>query len=58
MVLVLIFHGLGLGLAGDVFTVALDDIQTWKFHKGKYVSTLAKYFDYKVERKQRRGAPE
>jgi hypothetical protein len=55
IVLVLLFHGVGLGLAGDIFTAALDRIPDWKFHKGKYMHVLSRHFDYKVERK--RGEP-
>ena len=52
IVLVFVFHGLGLGLAGDVFVYALDDHRDWKFHRGKYVRILSKYFDYKFERQE------
>ena len=55
IVLVRIFHSIGLGMAGDVFTVALDDKPKWRFHKGKFVSRLSKCFDYKHERKERRS---
>jgi hypothetical protein len=55
VVLVLLFHGVGLGLAGDIFTAALDRIPDWKFHKSKYMHVLSRHFDYKVERK--RGEP-
>lgn len=48
--LVIVFHGLGLGLAGDVFTVSLDGNPAWKFHRTKFVSRVSKHFDYKVER--------
>ena len=53
IVLVLVFHGLGLGLAGDVFVNALDDNKKWKFHKGRYIKELSAFFDYKAERKSR-----
>lgn len=52
IVLVLLFHGVGLGLAGDIFTAALDSVSDWKFHKGKYTQVLSRHFDYKVERKR------
>lgn len=48
--LVLVFHSIGLGLAGDVFVQCLDDEKKWKFHKGKFVKELSKCFDYKAER--------
>jgi len=44
------FYGLGLGLAGDVFTSALDDMPKWKFHKGRFIKELSACFDYKAER--------
>lgn len=55
LVLVRLFHGLGLGLAGDVFTTVLDDEPKWRFHKGKFVARLSRCFDYKHERRVRRG---
>jgi hypothetical protein len=51
--LVLHFHGLGLGLAGDVLVHSFDDAPKWKFHKGKYMSRLSSYFDYKAERQRK-----
>ena len=50
MLLVLHFHGLGLGLAGDVLVQCFDSNQKWKFHKGKYMQRLFAHFDYKWER--------
>lgn len=50
MVLVLIFSGLGIGLAGDVFVNVLDERTDWRYHKGKYVKLLSSFFNYKVER--------
>lgn len=50
IVLILHFHSLGLGLAGDVFTVVLDGQEKWPFHRTKYVKKLSAYFDYKLER--------
>ena len=29
---------------GDV----LDDLRSWKFHKGKYVSIVSAYFEYRA----------
>jgi hypothetical protein len=52
IVMVLLFHAVGLGLAGDIFTAALDSMDDWKFHKGKYTQILSRRFDYKVERKR------
>jgi hypothetical protein len=54
LVLVRLFHGLGLSMAGDIFTTALDDEPKWRFHKGKFVTRLSKCFDYKHERRIRR----
>jgi hypothetical protein len=55
LVLVRLFQGLGLGMAGDIFTGILDDEPKWRFHKGKFVGRLSKCFDYKHERRVRRG---
>lgn len=55
MALALYFHGYGLSMTGDVFINVLDDRPDWKFHKGKYVRKVSDYFDYKVERKSRKG---
>lgn len=55
LVLVRLFHGLGLSMAGDIFTGILDDEPKWRFHKGKFISRLSKCFDYKHERRIRRG---
>ena len=52
--LTLYFHGYGLSMTGDIFIEALDDIPKWKFHKGKYVSVVSAYFDYKHERNTRK----
>lgn len=54
MALTLYFHGYGLPMTGDVFIQVLDDLQSWKFHKGKYVSVVSAYFDYKDERNMRK----
>lgn len=50
LVLVMHFNALGIGLAGDVFTTALDSWKGWPFHKTKFVKLLSSYFDYKHER--------
>lgn len=55
LVLVRLFHGVGLSLAGDIFTSTLDDEPKWRFHKGRFVTRLSKCFDYKHERRVRRG---
>lgn len=53
LVLVRLFHSIGLSMAGDIFTVALDDQQRWRFHKGKFTARLSRCFDYKHERQER-----
>lgn len=53
IVLVRVFHGIGLSMAGDIFTVMLDDYVAWRYHKGKFVSRMSRCFDYKAERKTR-----
>jgi len=53
--LVRVFHGIGLSMAGDVFTTALDDMPRWRFHKGKFVERMSRCFDYKHERRVRHG---
>jgi hypothetical protein len=56
--LVLFAHGYGLSVTGDVFVSFLDDLPNWKFHKGKYMSVVSAYFDYKHERNMRKyGEP-
>jgi len=50
----LIYHCLGLSLAGDIFTLNFDDNRNWKFHKGKYTRRLSTCFDYKHERQNRK----
>lgn len=50
----LFFHGYGLPMSGDIFINVLDDLADWKFHKGKYVSVVSAYFDYKHERNMRK----
>jgi hypothetical protein len=52
--LTLYFHGYDLSMTGDIFIEALDDLSKWKFHKGKYVSVVSGYFDYKHERNMRK----
>lgn len=55
LALVRIFYGVGLSLAGDIFTTTLDDLPKWRFHKGKFVGRMSRCFDYKHERRVRRG---
>lgn len=52
--LTLYFHGYDLSMTGDVFIEGLDNFPKWKFHKGKYVSVVSAYFDYKHERNMRK----
>ncbi len=52
--LALYFHGYDLSMTGDIFIEILDDLPKWKFHKGKYVSVVSAYFDYKSERNIRK----
>jgi hypothetical protein len=53
VVLVLQFNALGLGLSGDVFVHALDDISNWPYHKTPFVKLLSSALDYKCERNGR-----
>jgi hypothetical protein len=55
LVLVRFFHGVCLGLAGDIFTDILDGKPRWRFHRGKFVGRLSKCLDYKHERSIRRS---
>jgi len=55
MILVLVFHGFGESMSGDLFINFLDDRTNWKFHKGKYISRYSRLFDYKAERKDRKA---
>lgn len=55
LILVRIFYGIGLSLAGDIFTSVLDDELQWRFHKGRFVGRMSRCFDYKHERRVRRG---
>lgn len=50
MILVMILHGFGESMSGDIFIQVLDDNLKWKFHKAKYVKEYSKKFDYKYER--------
>ena len=54
MALTLYFHGYGLPMTGDIIIQVLDDLPPWKFHKGKSVSVVSAYFDYKHERNIRK----
>jgi hypothetical protein len=55
IVLVRMFCGIGLSMAGDIFTTVLDDEPKWRFHKGKFTGRMSRCFDYKHERHVRRG---
>ena len=58
LALTLYFHGYDLSMTGDVFIEVLDNMPSWKFHKGKYVSIVSAFFDYKHERNMRKyGEP-
>jgi hypothetical protein len=50
IVLVRIYHGFGLSLAGDTFIQCFDSESKWRFHKGKYTKRMSRCFDYKAER--------
>lgn len=52
MLLTLLLVSFGEGMSGDLFIEIFDNKSDWKFHKGKYVSTYSKLFDYKLERKK------
>ncbi|MBE9155984.1 hypothetical protein IQ265_03930 [Nodosilinea sp. LEGE 06152] len=52
--LTMYFHGYDLSMTGDIFVEVLDNKPKWKFHKGKYVSVVSSYFDYKHERNMRK----
>lgn len=54
MALALYFHGYDLSMTGDVFVAVLDDYEKWSFHKGKYISVVSAYYDYKHERNIRK----
>lgn len=50
MILVMLFHGFGDSMSGDLFIQLFDDNKKWKFHKSKYIKEYSKNFDYKHER--------
>ena len=54
LVLVRVFYGIGVSMAGDIFTGILDDEPKWRFHKGKFTGRMSRCFDYKRERRVRR----
>ncbi len=43
MILVMMFHGFGPSMSGDLFIELFDRNKKWKFHKGKYVKEYAKF---------------
>lgn len=53
IVLVRVFHGVGLSLAGETYVHCLDNEPKWRFHKGKFTQRLSRCFDYKAERQSR-----
>ncbi|MBI1362235.1 MAG: hypothetical protein GC155_18320 [Alphaproteobacteria bacterium] len=55
LALVRIFYTIGPSMAGDIFTTVLDDEPDWRFHKGKFINQMSRCFDYKHERRIRRG---
>lgn len=57
LVLVLLFTGVGPGLAGDIFVHAFDDEPEWKFHRGTYMKQRSQLHDGKHERKSRQSLP-
>ena len=50
MIIMMILHGFGHSMSGDLFVQLFDDNKKWKFHKAKYVKEYTKNFDYKYER--------
>ncbi len=54
LILALIFEGIGPSFTGDLFVSVFDSHQDWKFHKGRYVREISKFFDYKAERQRSR----
>lgn len=50
IILMMVFHGFGHSMSGDLFIQLFDDDQKWKFHKAKYVKEYSKNFDHKYER--------
>jgi hypothetical protein len=50
MILMMILHGFGHSMSGDLFVHLFDDNKKWKFHKAKYLKEYSKKFDYKHER--------
>lgn len=53
IVIVLLCHGIGLSMTGDLFIQVWDEHPGWPFHKGRFTQELSRYFDYKAERKHR-----
>lgn len=52
IVLLLTFETLGWDLTGDTFIHILDERDSWKFHRTRFVSELSRNFDYKAERQR------
>lgn len=53
LILVLVFEGVGPSFTGDLFVHLFDPRPEWKYHKGRFVSEVSTYFDYKSERQSR-----
>jgi hypothetical protein len=53
LVIVLLFHGIGPALTGDLFVHWLDEEEDWTFHRTRWVAEVSRFFDYKVERQVR-----
>lgn len=51
ILIVLLLHGIGMTLAGEVFVKIFDEEPEWTFHKGVYIDQMSTYFDYKYERR-------
>jgi hypothetical protein len=52
-----IFESFDESSTGDIFIQVLDDLPKWAFHKTPFVKGVSEHFDYKAERKERKGAP-
>ena len=50
LILVMYLHGIGTGMAGDLFINAFDTMDRYKFYKTKYVKLMSSTYDYKAER--------
>jgi hypothetical protein len=48
VVLALVFEGIGPSFTGDLFIHVFDDLPKWRFHRGKLVGEISRFFDYKL----------